>query len=179
MKQRNKHIQCFFILFLFGIGVFFPLFVLWKIRALEAFHDLKRLYSHRQSNSEMKGDAHPSPIVESQQDSLEIYEEENSDLKERSFAYSPDKKKIAYYQNKFVHDIKEIGDPDYTSLIVEQNGKKEAIFQGNFHLSHFEWISNSEIKVYKGCGSSCLLSYVINIHSKKYKEGIEQVFHFE
>lgn len=109
----------------------------------------------------------------------EVHTEENADLKTRSLEYSPDGNKVAYYQHKLVDDIEKIGDPDYTSLIVEQNGKTKVVFQGNFRLSTFEWLNNNEIKVYKGCGSSCLLSYVVNVQSKKYKESVEKIFSFE
>lgn len=107
-----------------------------------------------------------------------LHEQKNKELKEWSIKYSPDGKKAAFYQNKFVTDIKNIGDPDYTSLIVEQGGRTDIVFQGNFHLSHFEWLDNDKIKVYKGCGSSCLLSYVVNINTKQFKESVEKIFSY-
>ncbi|PJC33261.1 hypothetical protein CO051_01755 [Candidatus Roizmanbacteria bacterium CG_4_9_14_0_2_um_filter_39_13] len=119
-----------------------------------------------------------TPVSQSQiqEDPIKIHEKGNADLKERSLEHSPDNRKVAYYQNKFVMDIKTIGDRDYTSLIVEQNDKKETIFQGNFHLSYFEWMNNNKIKVYKGCGSSCLLSYIIDINTKQFEESVEKIF---
>lgn len=184
MKLKNrlkyKHL-------LFGVTVVALLIVLlglWKISVVE-FSQTERLnqlnvaYSKLSEliNSEKKQREKWEHVQKKSPE--EVHREENADLKTRSLEYSPDGKKVAYYQHKFVTDIKEIGDPDYKSLIIEQNGKKEIIFQGNFRLSTFEWLNNNEIKVYKGCGSSCLLSYVVNIQSKKYKESVEQIFHLE
>lgn len=112
-----------------------------------------------------------------QKDSLEIHEKQNAILKKRSIEYSPDGKKIAYFRNKFVSDIKGIGDPNYVSLIIEYDHKTETVFRGNFHISHFEWLDDNEIKVYKGCGSSCLLSYIVDINSKQSKESVEKIFY--
>jgi len=179
MKQRSKYIQHFFVFPFIGIGVFFVLLVFWKVNSLGTLQNLEKKGFSRQNNSEVKEAVKLSPISEVKQDPLKIYEEENAQLKEWSQKSSPNGKKVAYYQNKFVTGIKEIGDPDYTSLIVEQNSRKEIVFQGDFHLSHFEWLNDNEIKVYKGCGSSCLLSYVVKVQSKKYIESIEQIFHFE
>jgi len=184
MKQRSKYTQRFFMFPLVGIGVYFALFAFWKVNSLEMLQNSKRLHSEKaqffeKNNSEIKEIIHSSLVLEVKQDPLKIHQEENADLKEWSLKSSPDGEKVAYYQNKFVNDIKEIGDPDYTSLIVEQNGRKQIVFQGNFHLSHFEWFNNNEIKISKGCGSSCLLNYVVNIHNKKYKELATQVFRFD
>ena len=49
------------------------------------------------------------------------------------------------------------------------------LFQGNFRLSYLEWLNDNEIKVYKGCGSSCLLSYVVNIKTKEVDELVEKI----
>lgn len=173
MKQRSKYIQRILLFSIVGIVICFVLFVFWKENTFEVSQNQEI------SNLDIKEVAGLFPRFEVKQDPLKIYEKENADLKERSLEYSPSGNKVAYYQHKFVTDIKEIGDPDYKSLILEQNGKKEIIFQGNFRLSTFEWLNNNEIKVYKGCGSSCLLSYVVNVQSKKYKESVEQIFHFE
>lgn len=173
MKRRSKYIQCFLLLSIIGIVICFVLLVSWKENTFEVSRNQEI------STSDINKIVDPSPRLEVKDNPLKIYEKENADLKERSLEHSPNGKKVAYYQHKFVTDIKEIGDPDYKSLIIEQNGKKEVIFQGNFRLSNFEWINNNEIKVYKGCGSSCLLSYVVNVKSKKHKESVEQIFHFE
>lgn len=118
-----------------------------------------------------------SPPVE---DRVAIYKQENRALKERSLQLSPDGLKVAYFQQKFINSIKEISDPDYALLIVEQqDGQPEVVFKNNFRLSYFEWLNNDEIKVYKGCGSGCLLSYVVNTHTKQYKESIEKIFSFD
>lgn len=182
--KKSENIKLFSKTFLVGIVFFLALFSFFEVNYLNIFRNIKGLFlektkSFGKKDPETQAIADSSQILEIEYDPLKIYDEENIQLKEWSQKSSPNGKKVAYYQNKFVHDIKEIGDPDYTSLIVEKNGNKETIFQGNFHLSHFEWLNNNEIKVYKGCGSNCLLSYVVNIHSKKYRESVEQIFHFE
>src|SRR3989338_2158275 len=74
---------------------------------------------------------------------LKIYGRENEELKERSLLLSPDGKKFAYFQHKFVTDISEIGDNDYVSLVVEEKEKGQGVvFTGNFRLSYFEWLDN-------------------------------------
>jgi len=101
---------------------------------------------------------------------LRELELDNRILKESTYKLSPDRKKAAYFQNKLTTDIKEIGDRDYTSLIIDQNGQAETVFQGDFRLSYFEWLNDKEIAVYRGCGTECMLAYIVDIDTKKYHE---------
>ena len=118
----------------------------------------------------------PNSATHGDKEALRLYEQRNQRLREFSTRNSPDGKKVAYYQNKFVDDIESIGDPDYASLLVEQNGQTAVVFQDNFRLSSFEWLTNDEIKIYKGCGSGCLLSYVVNVNTKDFQESVEKIF---
>lgn len=178
--SKNKYVPIIGGLFLIGINFCLCLLIFWKINTWAISQNREKEKLENQDNNlsdltdtEVKKPSSSVSTTEIRKDSFKIHEEENTDLKSRSSQFSPSGEKVAYYQNKFVNDIKEIGDPDYTSLIVEQSDKKETVFQSNFHISYFEWLNDNEIKVYKGCGSNCLLSYVVNVHSKKYKEIIE------
>lgn len=110
---------------------------------------------------------------------LEGYKLHNQELKKRSLEYSPNGKKVAYFHNKFIVDIKEIGDDDFASLIVESDGKTKVLFQGNHRLGYFEWLNNEQIKLYVGCGSSCLINYIIDVETGKYEESVEKIFSFD
>lgn len=153
------------ILLLLIIGVFISILSFKKIRYSNISVNQKSIELIKENE----------PVWE---DERTIYDRENQDLKNRSSEVSPDGKKTAYFQHKFVTNIESIGDPDYTSLILEQGKKTDILFQSNFHISHFEWLNNNEIKVYKDCGSGCLLSYVVNIHNKHAIESIEKIFDF-
>ena len=72
----------------------------------------------------------------------------------------------------------DIGDEDYISVILDQESKKEVLFQGNSRLSYLEWLNDDEIKVYKGCGFSCLLSYVVNTKTKEDNEFVEKIIEY-
>ena len=105
-----------------------------------------------------------------------LHRKENEELKELTLKISPNQKKQAYFQKKFTEDnVTDISDEDYISVILDQESKKEVLFQGNFRLSYLEWLNDNEIKVYKGCGSSCLLSYVVNIKTKEVDELVEKI----
>ena len=103
-------------------------------------------------------------------DLIEEYERDNKVLKENTFKFSLDRKKAAYFQNKLTTDIKEISDRDYTSLVIDQNGQIETVFQSDFRLSYFEWLNDKEIAVYSGCGTECMLAYIVDIDTKKHRE---------
>ncbi len=98
---------------------------------------------------------------------LKIYGRENEELKERSLLFSPDGKKSAYFQHKFITEISEIGDNDYVSLAVEEKEKRQVVFTGNFRLSYFEWLNDGEIAVYQGCGTECMVAYHIDLIKKQ------------
>ncbi|OGI28996.1 MAG: hypothetical protein A2288_01095 [Candidatus Moranbacteria bacterium RIFOXYA12_FULL_44_15] len=172
-------IAAFFLLTSLSIGI--SVFNFWQIKdlkesngerleKLEYFYvDLPDLFK-KELNKNIPDEIQPETLEKAQ----EIHKENNEDLKERSLKASPDGKKKAYFENKLVLDIRDIGNSDYASLIVEkENGEKEAVFQDNFHVGWFEWLNNIEIKAYKGCGSGCLLSYVINVNTKDVKEYLE------
>jgi hypothetical protein len=105
-----------------------------------------------------------------------LHSEKNGELKKLTLKFSPDQKKQAYFQRKFSKDnVIDIGDQDYISVILDQGNKKEILFQGNFKLSYLEWLNNDEVKIYKGCGSSCLVSYVVNTNTKRVSEIVERI----
>ena len=108
-----------------------------------------------------------------------LHRKENEELKELTLKISPNQKKQAYFQKKFTEDnVTDIGDEDYISVILDQESKKEVLFQGNFRMSYLEWLNDDEIKVYKGCGSSCLLSYVVNTKTKEVNERVEKIIKY-
>ena len=184
MRLKNKFQNKLFLRIVVGVSIFVFLLLIWRL-AVFTVSQTKKLEKLEESTTELseliKSEIEKRQNWEeiSRNDPLKIYEEENAILKQRSLEYSPDGQKSAYYHHKFVDDIKETSDSDYTSLIVEQNGKKRVVFQTTFGPTYFDWLNNSEIKVYKGCGSSCLISYVVNIQTKKYKESVEQIFRFD
>ena len=109
-----------------------------------------------------------------------LHREKNEELKELTLKASPDQKKRAYFQRKFSKDnVSEIGNYDYISVILDQGNKKEVLFQGNFRLSYLEWLNDDEVKIYKGCGSSCLVSYVVDINTKQVSEFVEKIIDLE
>ncbi len=180
MRLKNDHQNKLFLRVVVGVIICIFLLLIWRVATLTV-SQTKRLEKLEKSTtelsellkSEMEKRQNWKEI--SEKDPLKIYEEENAILKQRSLEYSPDGQKFTYYQHKFISDLKKTGDSDYTSLIVEQDGKKKVVFQTTFGPTYFDWLNNSEIKVYKGCGSSCLLSYVVNIYTKKYTESVEQI----
>jgi len=105
-----------------------------------------------------------------------LHKEKNIELKELTLKVSPNQKKQAYFQRKFGKgNVTEIDDRDYVSVILDQGNKKEVLFQGNFRLSYLKWLNDDEVKIYKGCGSSCLVSYVVNTNTKQVSEFVEKV----
>lgn len=94
------------------------------------------------------------------------HKRDNEGLAQSTTKLSPSGKKTAYFQHKFITNIKEIGDGDYTSLVVEHEGTKETVFQNDFRLGSFEWLNDGEIVVYRGCGTECRIAYIVNIETK-------------
>lgn len=92
---------------------------------------------------------------------LKSYEQENQELRERTLLLSPGGRRRAYYQHKFISDLTEIGNNDYTSLVVEEKGKTQTVFTGDHRLAFFEWLDDKEIAVYQDCGTECLMVYLI------------------
>lgn len=101
-------------------------------------------------------------IIASDELRLKIHERENEELKGRSFLSSPSGKRVAYFRQKFVSNVSEIGEDDYTSLVIEEEGKKRTVFSGDHHLSFFEWLDDNEIAVYQDCGTECMMVYLID-----------------
>lgn len=105
-----------------------------------------------------------------------FHNRENEELKELTLKISPNQKKQAYFQKKLTEDnVTNIDDEDYISVILDQGNKKEVLFQGNFRLSYLEWLNDDEVKIYKGCGSSCLMSYIVNIGTRRISESVEKI----
>lgn len=94
---------------------------------------------------------------------LKIYEQENKELRERTLSPSPDGGRLAYYQHKFISDLTEIEDEDYTSLVVKEKERKQIVFTGNFRLSYFEWLNDEEMAIYRDCGTECMVAYHIDL----------------
>lgn len=106
---------------------------------------------------------------------LKIHERENRELKERSRLVSPTGEKTAYFQHKLITDLSEIEDDDYTQLIIEENSRPETMFAGNFRVSFFEWLSDTEIAVYQDCGTECMITYYIDLatkHRRRFSLGV-------
>lgn len=101
---------------------------------------------------------------------LREYKRDSENVKESTLKFSPSRKKFAYLTHKFVTNIKEVGDKDYTSLVVNYGDKEETVFQDNFHLSYFEWLSDEEIAVYSGCGTECMIAYLVDLETKTPQE---------
>lgn len=182
MRNNLKKIviALFFLLALLGIGI--SLLNYWQINNLkeaddERLEELEYFYADFPEifKKELKKNIPDEIPPQTLEKARAMHQENNKELKERSLKFSPDGAKKAYFQNKLVLDIGDIGNSDYVSLIVEkENGQSTTIFQDNFHLGQFEWLNNKEIKAYKGCGSGCLLSYVINVDTKQVKEFLEK-----
>lgn len=172
-------IATFFLLTLLGIGI--SLFNCWQINNLkedndERLEELEYFYADFPDvlKKELKKNIPDKIPPQALEKAQAMHQENNKELKKRSLKFSPDGTKRAYFQNKFVFDISDIGNSDYVSLIVEkENEQSDTVFQDNFHLGRFEWLNNKEIKAYKDCGSGCLLSYIINVDTKDVKEYLE------
>jgi len=107
---------------------------------------------------------------QSDEEIQESYNQQNKELKERSFTLSPSKIKAAYFQNKSVGGAKDLSDEDYTSVIIEEDGKQESVFQGDFHVSDLEWLNDREIVVYRSCGTECMVAYIVDTKTKHQQE---------
>jgi len=108
-------------------------------------------------------DASSTPTLEQH---LKMHERENRDLKERSWSVSPSGKKTGHFQHKLITDLSEIENDDYKQLVVEENSRPETVFAGNFRVSSFEWLSDTEIAVYQDCGTECMIAYYIDLTTK-------------
>lgn len=98
------------------------------------------------------------------------YKRDNQSLRESTLQYSPSGKYTAFFQHKFVNDVKRISDGDYTYLVVNHAGTEEPIFKSDFRLSSFEWLNDGEVVVYRGCGTECRIAYVVTVATKEYYE---------
>lgn len=97
---------------------------------------------------------------------VKSYESANEKLKKNTLKHSSSGKKIAYFKNKFAVDYEDKREKDYTSVIVEFDGTKEIVFQGNDRLSGLDWLSEEEMVVYRGCGTECMQADIVNIQTK-------------
>lgn len=98
------------------------------------------------------------------------YERDNESLKESTRQPSPDGKSYAYLQHKFIKDIKEMGDGDYTYVEAYYDWQEQPVFKSDFRVSSFEWVNEEELAVYRDCGTECTIAYIVNIKTKKYRE---------
>lgn len=98
------------------------------------------------------------------------YKRDNESLKESTRQPSPDGKSYAYLQHKFIKDLKEMNDGDYTYVNVYYDWGDQPVFKSDFRVSSFEWVNDEELVVYRGCGTECTAAYIVNIETKKYRE---------
>lgn len=159
------------------IGLFISLLDYWGIQEIGNYQE-KQLTSLNERITEAEetlrikeklktlGEATSVPY----DDLTREYKRDNENLKQSTLKFSPSGKKHAYFQHKFTTNIKEIGDEDYTSLIVNHKGREETVFQGSFRLSYFEWLNDEEIAVYRSCGTECLIAYIVNLETKAHRE---------
>lgn len=98
------------------------------------------------------------------------HERDNESLKESTRQSSPDGKSYAYLQHKFIKDIREIGDGDYTYVEAYYDWQEQPVFKSDFRVSSFEWVNEEELAVYRDCGTECTIAYIVNIKTKKYRE---------
>jgi hypothetical protein len=136
-KLRKSVIVTFFLLMLLSVSV--SLFNFWQIKNLKRtsnarIEELEYFYNDFReiSRKEPKKNIPEEISPENTEKAWAIHEQDNENLKERSLKLSPDGTKKAYFQEKFISDIKDIGNTDYISLIVEKkNGDNEIYFK--FH----------------------------------------------
>lgn len=161
-------------LFSFSFSLLAVLVVLESVGSVRSYRDAQVFLSQRENvkvtSLDEKGKREISGI-ENEPDINELFREykrDNQSLKESTLKRSPSGKKTAFFQHKFVTDLTEINDWDYTYLVAIHEGREEPVFKSDFRLSSFEWLDDDQVVVYRNCGTECEIAYVVNIETKNY-----------
>lgn len=174
MTFNAKKITGFIFPLLAIVGISLSLFNFWLIRDLQtSFAEKNEMSGNLQLQTKVSDNVNRKLQVlgeKTVQSAEELQEQENKDLKERSLEFSPNKSKIAYFQNKFTEDMKSLGDSDYVSVIVEENGQQKTVFQEDYHVSNLEWLDDREIVIYRSCGTECMIAYIVDTKTRKQQE---------
>jgi len=63
---------------------------------------------------------------------------------------------------------------DIALAIMDIGGKSiKKVYEGSFKTSYWEWLNNEEVVVYYGCGTECIVAYVINVNSGEKKSELQ------
>ncbi len=64
---------------------------------------------------------------------------------------------------------------NYIALeITDKSGKnKKEIYRGDHHTSYFEWLNEDEVVVYYGCGTECMVGFVIDADTGQKKSELQ------
>ena len=159
------------------IGLFIALLDYWGLKEIRDYQqkeladpDQRIIQTEETLRTNEKLKTMDETISVSYDDLIREHKRDNENLKQRTLKFSPGGKKYAYFQNKFTTKIEEIGDEDYTSLIVYHKGREETVFQGNFRLSYIEWLNDEEMVIYRSCGTECMIAYNVDLENKTTRE---------
>ncbi len=67
---------------------------------------------------------------------------------------------------------------DYNNYIAlettDKDGRnKKEIYRGDYHTSYFEWLNEDEVIVYYGCGTECMVGFVIDADTGQRKAELQ------
>lgn len=87
---------------------------------------------------------------------------------------SPDKKKLGFFQDND-REGEEIDYNNYTLLKMMNIDGSEVreIYRGGYKTSYWEWLNNTEVVVYYGCGTECMVGFVVDINTAERKAQLQ------
>lgn len=85
--------------------------------------------------------------------------------------FSPSNKKLGFYYES--GNYLSAG-RDIALAIMDIDGKSiKKIYEGSFKTSYWEWLNNKEVAVYYGCGTECMVVFIIDVNSGERKSELQ------
>lgn len=78
--------------------------------------------------------------------------------------FSPSRNKMSFY---YEHEDPPVG-RDVSLVVMDISRRKfREVYKGSYHTSNWEWLNEEELVVYYGCGTECMVGFVIDVKTGK------------
>ncbi|MBI3335888.1 MAG: hypothetical protein HY001_05375 [Candidatus Portnoybacteria bacterium] len=84
--------------------------------------------------------------------------------------FSPSGNKVSFY---YEHEDPPVG-RDVSLVVMDISRRKfREVYKGSYHTSNWEWLDENELVVYYGCGTECMVGFVVDVKTGKRKAQLQ------
>ena len=84
--------------------------------------------------------------------------------------FSPSRNKVSFY---YEHEDPPVG-RDVSLVVMDIPRRKfREVYKGSYHTSYWEWLNEDELVVYYGCGTECMVGFVVDVKTGRRKAQLQ------